>query len=467
MTIDPRSGPERRPPASEELPRLVFDSVVGFAVIAMDRDGVVTMWNEGAERLIGYAWEEIIGRDGDAIFTPEDRVAGAPQQERATALANGRAEDERWHLRKDGSRFWGSGLLMPLADGSGFAKIMRDLTEQRQAQDRLARSEELFRLLATNIPQLVFRTRGTGERTWGSPQWIAFTGLSLEDSLGLGWMDAVHPDDRPGTAGAWHEAWQSGQYYAEHRIRRSSDGQYRWHQTRARPVSEDGDVESDWVGTSTDVHEMRGLQERQKVLLAEIQHRTRNLLAIVQSLARQTQRSSGSLEAFMTEFEGRLRTLSRVQSMLAGADQRPIELQDLIGAELRAHGGDEDVDRVTIRGPPIRLSPKAAQTFALAIHELATNAIKHGALGQPDGRLAVDWRAEDLGPDQRLVLDWIESGVRLPDPGLQPPRKGYGSELIERALPYQLGAETHLDFGHDGVRCRISMAIKQEVVGDG
>ena len=138
------------------------------------------------------------------------------------------------------------------------------------------------------------RTKGSGERTWGSPQWIVFTGLSFEDSLGFGWIDAVHPADREATVAAWATARETGQYYVEHRFRRSSTGEYRWHQTRAKPIAYVDADEDDWVGTSTDVHEMRELQEDQRVLLAEVQHRTRNLLAVVQSLARQTMRRSTS-----------------------------------------------------------------------------------------------------------------------------------------------------------------------------
>jgi len=116
------------PPNSTELLRLVMESATDFAIITMNKQGRVTSWNVGAMRLLGFLDDEIIGRDGDVIFTPEDRAAGAPEQERAETHASGRAQDERWHVRKDGSRFWGSGTLMPLADGEGFLKIMRDLT---------------------------------------------------------------------------------------------------------------------------------------------------------------------------------------------------------------------------------------------------------------------------------------------------------------------------------------------------
>jgi PAS domain S-box-containing protein len=357
---------------------------------------------------------------------------------------------------------------MPLTDGSGFVKVMRDLTERRVAEQRVRQSEELFRLLATNIPQLVFRTKGSGERTWGSPQWIVFTGVSFKDSLGFGWLDAIHPDDRDATVAAWKKARATRDYYVEHRVRRSADGEFRWHQTRAKPIA-DVDDDGDWVGTSTDVHEMRGLQERQKVLLAELQHRTRNLLAVVQSIARQTMRTGGSLDEFATLFEGRLRALSGVQGLLARVDHGAIDLRELVEAELKAHGDhNTEPGKVIIDGPPAMLSATSAQALALAIHELATNAVKYGALKQPSGKLGVTWQMKGgNGGERRVVLDWRETGVEMPDEGARPRRKGHGSELIERALPYQLHAETRLEFGRDGVRCRIATAVEGEGTTDG
>jgi len=107
-----------------DLLRLIFESATDFAVFAQDNSGNVIRWNRGAERLLGYSETEILGRDGDVIFTAEDRAAGAPEQERNGASSKGRSEDERWHQRKDGSRFWGSGILMPLRSGDGYLKII-------------------------------------------------------------------------------------------------------------------------------------------------------------------------------------------------------------------------------------------------------------------------------------------------------------------------------------------------------
>jgi PAS domain S-box-containing protein len=448
-------------PASDELLRLILESAVDYAIFSLDPTGLVTSWNSGAERLLGWTEQEILGRTADVIFTPEDCAAGVPGEERRQASTLGRAEDERWQQRRDGSRFWASGLMMPLEDRSrGFVKILRDRTTQHLADERVRQSEERFRLLATNIPQLVFRGLADGNRTWPSPQWIDFTGLDADASLGLGWLDAVHPDDRESTLAAWREAAKSGEHYSEQRVRRRRDQQWRWHQTRARPI--DGPAPIDWVGTMTDVHDLRGLQERQKVLMAELQHRTRNLLAIVQGIATQTARTSRSLPDFQREFDRRLHALGRVQVLITGVDYGNVDLRDLLAAELQAHhGADIGSGRITFDGPAVPLAPAAAQALGLAFHELVTNAAKYGALAGNGGRLAVRWRLERDDAGSALVrLDWKESGVEMRD-RQDVPRRGYGRELIERALPYQLGAATTLAFEPDGVRCAITIAMRE------
>jgi PAS domain S-box-containing protein len=440
-----------------EFLRLIFESATDFAIFSMDPQGIVSSWNTGAERLLGYSANEIVGKSGDILFPPEEGGERAGLEERRAALSDGRAEDERWQMRKDGERFWASGLLMPLADpGLGFIKILRDRTPQHSAEADLKESEERFRLLATNIPQLVFRSRADGWRTWPSPQWIRFTGLNAQASEGLGWLDAIHPEDRLLTMSAWDEAGAKGEYLIEHRVLKAVDSEYRWHQTRARPIDE---ARTDWVGTTTDIHDLREIQKRQDVLLAELQHRTRNLLAVVQAIATQTIKASDGLETFHQNFLSRLRALSRVQSLLAHSQRHDVNLRDLVSRELEAHTRGSTA--VTIGGPPATLPVDLAQPLALALHELATNALKYGALARPGGQLDVIWRIDSRGPSQnKVVLDWIEHGVDLGE-HTTPARKGYGLELIERALPYQLGTKTAVRFEPDGLRCTIEIGLPE------
>jgi PAS domain S-box-containing protein len=424
-------------------------SATDYAIITLDASRRVTSWNSGASVLLGWAPTEVVGQSGDLIFTPEDRARDAPGFETSQAQKEGRAEDERWHLRKDGSRFWGSGVMVPLKGEDGYLKIMRDRTKERQAQLAVQQSEQRFRTLAEHIPQLVWRSARLGNRTWPSPQWIEYTGQSAQESIGLGWLNAVHPQDRELTLDAWHEAERTGHLNVEHRTLRAADGEYRWFQTRATRLtsSENGEVE--WFGTSTDVHDMRRALERQEVLTRELHHRTRNLLGIVTSIARQTLKRSRSLEDFEARFTDRIAALSRVQALVSRSESSEIALRDIIEAEVRAHAAEVD-GRVIIEGPEVALHEKASETLALAVHELATNAVKYGALAGSQGRLKVCWSVK---PDV-LEMEWRESGVEKPP---SPTGRGYGRELIEVALPFALGASTRLEFLADGIYCSIKL----------
>jgi len=191
---------------------------------------------------------------------------------------------------------------------------------------------------------------------------------------------------------------------------------------------------------------------RQRVLIAELQHRTRNLLGVVQSIAQQTLGKGGTLEAFST----RLSALGRVQGLVGGAMQDQIDLGGIVRLELEAVGAPEN-DSVTISGPPVALSFEVVQTFALALHELATNAAKYGALKNNSGHLQIDWSLAGTANDPVLILDWRESGVDMMP---MPTRRGFGLELIKRALPFTLRAKVDHSFSPDGIACHIELPLK-------
>ena len=135
---------------SESNFRLLVDSVRDYALFQMDLAGRVTSWNPGAQRLLGYNEPEILGQSGSRVFTPEDVAAGAPERELETARSTGSAEDERWHIRKDGSRFFASGVLTTVQDDNGrmrgFAKVMRDITDRKRAEEQLTQQAQLLEL---------------------------------------------------------------------------------------------------------------------------------------------------------------------------------------------------------------------------------------------------------------------------------------------------------------------------------
>ena len=224
----------------------------------------------------------------------------------------------------------------------------------------------------------------------------------------------------------------------------------------------------EWLGTSTDIQELRALQGRQQVMVRELQHRTRNLITVVGALSGQTMKNATSLGDFDQRFGLRLEALSRVQGLLShlSAGKR-IAFDELLRSELSGLGALDD--RVTLNGPAgVPLRSGTVQTFSLALHELATNALKYGALGGSGGHLAVRWSVGDGDEGQpRLLVDWRESGVVLTQVGDRPSGSGYGRELIERALPYQLDADTTYEMTADGVHCTIDVPISTAQAGTG
>lgn len=231
-----------------------------------------------------------------------------------------------------------------------------------------------------------------------------------------------------------------------------------------------------WFGSTTDIDDLRRLQEHQKLLLAELQHRVRNTLAVVRSIARRTATTSETIETFTVNFEGRLDAFARTQAVVTRDPSKGVSLDYIVAEELLAfaaheRAGGREGGQLQIEGPEVRFQPKAAETFALAVHELATNAIKHGALaacGTGRGRLAVKWHIEtgeaEEGP-RRLVFTWVES--RLGTTIAAPSRRGFGMELLERTLQYELKARTTLLFEPKGLHCTIAMPLTSRVSWQG
>jgi PAS domain S-box-containing protein len=450
---------------TEERFRLIVENARDYAIFTTDADRRIDGWHKGAELVFGWTAEEAVGQLVDMTFTPEDLANRQPEREFAIASEQGVAPNVRWHIRKDGSFVFidGTNTALRGPDGAirGFLKIGQDVTERRAKDEALQASEARMRSLVEGIPQMVFRSNGHGERYWGSPQWVDYTALSLEESVGLGWLDAVHPDDREATMAAWDGSETKAEVYAEHRIRHAATGQYRWHQTRATPLRDEQARIVEWLGTSTDVEEIRSLYRHQQTLLAELQHRVRNTLAVVRSITRRTAESSDSVDEMAAHLQGRLDAFSRVQAVVTRNPEAGIDLASMVEDELLAHAAREG-ERLMIEGDDISLKSRPAESLSLAIHELATNAVKYGALSQEEGRLAVRWSRGTPDGEERLKLVWEESEVDMS--GSNPDRAGFGLELLQRTLPYDLRAETEVEFRADGLCFTLDMPVGPNVL---
>ncbi|MGV7030085.1 HWE histidine kinase domain-containing protein [Methylobacterium symbioticum] len=319
---------------------------------------------------------------------------------------------------------------------------------------------EALRLLVETLPQLVWRALPGGDWIWASGQWAAYTGQTGGQFEGQGWLAAVHPDDRARTALAWQGAEAGGRLEVEHRLRSAADGTYRWFECRALPVRDAGGRVTEWCGTATDIHDMKSLQEQQIQMLFELQHRVRNTLAAVRVIARRSAETSDSVETYAMHLDGRLDALSRVQSAVIRNPSAGISLAMLAADELDACCANED-RQVRIAGPLVLLRARAAERMGLALHELATNALKFGALAQPAGRIDVAWRLEQIDGAEHLVLDWTESGVPL---AVRPPRRsGFGMDVLERMLVHDLKADTAVRFNPEGLACRIVLPVGLQI----
>ncbi len=193
---------------------------------------------------------------------------------------------------------------------------------------------------------------------------------------------------------------------------------------------------------------------------AELRHQTRNILAVLRTIVRRSAETSDSVEDYAAHLEGRLDVIVRTQNAIL-RHRDGVDFHSLIAEELRVVGAQEGT-RAQLSGPRLALRPKAAEILALAFHELATNAVKFGALAGADGRIAVLWHANARDADEPcLTLVWHETGVA--SSGGSPTRRGFGREVIERVLQYELKTETEFELLPAGLRCKIRLPFPSSV----
>lgn len=303
---------------------------------------------------------------------------------------------------------------------------------------------------------LFWRADPSGNWTWSCHSWSAFTGLSEARSRGQGWLEAVHPADRVAAAAPW-VVGTSGLERSPFRLKRGAGEDYREVRSQAAHALHPDGTLSEWIGTLTVQGRPLGIGHD---CVDHVQHHMRNALAVIRSVARRTARSSDTVEHYATHFEGRLDAFARVQDALIRSADGGVDLEGMIREELVAHRVADASH--TVEGPHLRLRGRAAEAVGLAVHELVINAIKFGALTADGGAVAVTWRVDRAAAPPRLLFRWCETGVRVAGPA--PRRRGFGTDVVERSLPYELDAVTRLDFLPGEVRCSIALPLVPEVV---
>ncbi len=448
--------------ATEERFRLVVENARDYAIFLTDPRDRISDWFPGAAEIFEWSAEEAIGQPAGVLFTPEDRFNHEDIKELETARQAGVAPDVRWHQTKTGARVFIDGSMRRLdnPDGTirGFLKIGQDVTDRRRREEKLQASEERFRQFGEHSSDVIWiRDAETLAMEYVSPAFERLYGLPREDLLGGDsvalWLDRIHPDDRAAVLEKIKSVRGGERITHEFRIVRLSDGDLRWIENTDFPITDNKDQVQLIAGIAKDVTESKASAARLEVLVDELQHRSRNLLGVVNAIASKTLANGGSIGDYQT----RLQALGRAQALLSQFGSDTVEIGALVRAELEVHAVISP-PKVSVSGPKVYLTARQVQNYALAVHELATNAVKYGALRSTDGLLSVRWLLQrDRRDHQRLVLTWIESGVAIP-PGARG-RRGYGRELIENALSYALGAKTEFEIGEDGVRCRIDLPL--------
>ena len=471
VDVDRVKRSEERAQASEERLRQFGEASHDILWI---RDADTLQWTyltPAFEAIYGLSCEEALTGDNyrgwQDLIVPEDRAYAVASIDRVRA---GEHVTFEYRIRRpsDGELRWLRNTDFPMRDETGrvvrIGGVGHDITALKAIETALTHSEGRLRALVEGVSQLVWRAIDGGDWIWASPQWTAYTGQAEADSHHRGWLDPVHPDDRPAALAAWEHVGDTG-FEVEYRIRNAATGTYRWFQTRAAPRRDTRGEVVEWLGTSTDIHDLKALQESQAVMVAELQHRTRNLIAVVRGIADDTMEQTGATEAFRLALGDRLSALSRVQGLLSRAEVEPITLAAVVRLELDALGADTASERVTVAGPDVWLRNSTVQTLALALHELATNARKYGALSHDRGRLAVTWSERADAGERRLVIEWVETGLEHAPVRKQPASEGggYGRELIEEALPHALGARTSYTLTETGVRCTIDLPSRPDL----
>jgi len=437
------------------------------AIFTTDREGRLTYYNQGAVDLWGAA--PVLGKDKYWTNRRICRADGTPmpREEHPTAIAlrEGRAVRgvEVMLERPGGARVPVIPYPTPLRDGRGAIVGVVTMTvdisarkkaevalAERNAQLALAGRAGLVGSYSCDIDTRVMQISAGFATIYGLPE--DTTAISIRD-----WRARVHPDDiaEVDTARRGAFAERQRELRSEFRIVRA-DGDIRWIESRGVVYYGDQGRVRRMVGVNIDVTDRKQAEEHKSLLVAELDHRVKNVLAVVTAVVSRTLEENSSMADFAAALDGRIQSMAGTHELLSGRRWRGIPLADLVERELAPHA---DGSNVAIEGPEVVLRAEVGQALAMVLHELATNAAKYGALSAQQGSVEVRWRCTaENGPGNgfggTLVLDWVESG----GPAVAaPPRAGYGTSIIRDLIPYEFGGTVDLELAPGGARCHLEI----------
>jgi PAS domain S-box-containing protein len=459
--------------ATDAVPHLVWTSAPGGSWTWANR-----RWVEytglGVSKSVGLGWLDRVH--------PDDRDATMAAWRNADAAGELRIE-HRLRAAEGGYRWFSTRALparkvparRPNADGeeeetrATWYGTSTDVEDARRTETALRESEARFRGFAETSPDVLWIVDATGQRLeYLSPAYEQVWGETRRAVLNdiRHWAELLHPDDLH-TLDILPRVLRGERAEAEYRIRRASDGAVRWIRDTGFPILDASGQVQRVAGLAQDVTSQREAEQQQKLLLNELNHRVKNALAGAQALAAQTARGGGVSDnpgAFLRAFEERLIALARAHDMLTREGWRSASLGEVVAETLAPHNGD--AGRVQASGPEVRLVPGAAVALHMAFHELATNALKHGALSAASGRVEVAWsilRPANDAPELPAILDivWRECGG--PPVEGPPARTGFGMRLLEKGLARQLGGEARFAFAPSGLEFGLRLPLSSRV----
>lgn len=432
-------------------------------VSVSNENGIIVYTNPAEDEMFGYARGELVGRHVGVqnAYEPDEnrrRVDAVIEQLKTV----GAWEGEWLNRRKDGSQFVTISHItaVDIEGRQHFLCVQRDVTAAKQAEAALRKREaELARVQHIGQVGGLELDLAENARNRRSPEYLALHGLPPERALEghTDWLARVHPEDRAHAEERFRAAisGEARDYTSEYRIVRASDGEVRWIYAKGQIERDPDGTARRLVGAHIDITDRKVAEDHQRLLIHELNHRVKNTLATVQSIAAQTLRHASSPSHAREAFESRLMALSRAHDVLTRENWEGAELRTIVAEAIGPYSNVKS-DRIDVDGPDLRLAPRMALALAMALQELATNAVKYGALSDQTGRIAIDWSV-DAGPSPpRLRLRWAESGG---PPVRRPERRGFGSRLIERSLAQDLDGAATIAFEPEGVICIVDAPL--------
>jgi PAS domain S-box-containing protein len=401
-----------------------------------------------AETLLGDAWIGLIHPD-DLQGVGRIREAARRGLEAYTFEARFKGANGGWRMMHASSkpRFDETGTFC------GYVGMAVDVTDMRAAEQAARESERRFRLVADDAPVMLWMCDETGKMLYLNRRLREFWGVG-EEMEAFDWAMTPVPDDRLALRTIFRAAMARIKAFESEGRYPRADGEVRTLFTRAVPRIEPDGRFVGMVGVNVDVTEVRRSEGHQKLLINELNHRVKNTLATVQSVVRQTVRGEASPAELRTTLTSRLLALSAAHDVLTKENWEGAGLREVVDQAIR-HYEPAGAPRFIVSGAPVRLPPKTALAMSMALHELATNAVKHGALSCETGRVEISWSTDAAG-SPILMLDWREVGG---PPVAKPVSAGFGSRLLRQGMAIELGWPAELDFAPEGLTATLKARL--------